>query len=226
MTFDFDSRPSTSPLVEVIWRTRSERDADSFISVAVTQWEMVITQQYGRAVCTIRGPETKASPAPIPPDAEFFGITFKLGAFMPALPVGNLVDGGIHLPEATGQSFWLQGSTWQLPTFDNADTFVEKLIRQGLLAYEPVVDEVLQGRIGTLSLRSVQRRFLRATGLTHGTVYQIQRARYAMGLLQQGIGIHDTVAQAGYADQPHLTRSLKRFMGQTPAQLLAVSATR
>ena len=25
---------------------------------------------------------------------------------------------------------------------------------------------------------------------------------------------------AGYADQPHLTRSLKRFIGQTPAQIL------
>lgn len=226
MTFDFDSRPSASPLVEVIWRTRIERDADSFISVAVTQWEMVITKQYGRATCTIRGPETKASPAPIPQDAEFFGITFRLGTFMPRLPIGNLVNGGVHLPGATGQFFWLQGSTWQLPTFDNADTFVERLVRQGQLIYEPVVDDVLQGRFCDLSLHSMQRRFLRATGLTHGTVSQIQRARYAMGLLQQGICIHDTVAQAGYADQPHLTRSLKRFIGQTPAQLMTISATR
>ncbi len=46
------------------------------------------------------------------------------------------------------------------------------------------------------------------------------RARHARTLLQQGISILDTVEQAGYADQPHLTRSLKRFMGQTPAQIL------
>ncbi len=44
-----------------------------------------------------------------------------------------------------------------------------------------------------------------------------------MTLLQQGVSIVDTVDQAGYADQPHLTRSLKRFIGQTPAQLLAAS---
>jgi methylphosphotriester-DNA--protein-cysteine methyltransferase len=38
--------------------------------------------------------------------------------------------------------------------------------------------------------------------------------------LQQGVSILDTIQQAGYYDQPHLTRSLKRFIGQTPAQLL------
>ena len=26
-------------------------------------------------------------------------------------------------------------------------------------------------------------------------------------------------AMSGYADQPHLTRSLKRFAGQTPSQI-------
>jgi AraC-like DNA-binding protein len=33
------------------------------------------------------------------------------------------------------------------------------------------------------------------------------------------VSIGDVVYQAGYADQPHLTRSLKRFIGYTPAQL-------
>jgi len=74
-----------------------------------------------------------------------------------------------------------------------------------------------------LSLRSVQRRFLRATGLTHGLVVQIERAQRAMKLLQQGVSILDTVDQAGYADQPHLTRALKRLVGQTPAQILKVN---
>jgi hypothetical protein len=29
----------------------------------------------------------------------------------------------------------------------------------------------------------------------------------------------DTIHEVGYFDQPHLTRSLKYFIGQTPAQL-------
>jgi len=36
----------------------------------------------------------------------------------------------------------------------------------------------------------------------------------------QGVSLLDTIEQAGYYDQPHLTRSLGRFIGQTPAQLL------
>jgi methylphosphotriester-DNA--protein-cysteine methyltransferase len=84
---------------------------------------------------------------------------------------------------------------------------------------DPVVDAALQGQLPELSLRSIQRRFLRATGLTHSFILQIERARQALALLAQGIPILDVVDQAGYADQPHLTRSLKRLMGQTPAQI-------
>ena len=223
--FDFDSRLSDAPFVEAIWHTRSEGVGPSFISVAATHWEMVVTRQYGHVTFTVRGPETKASTAPIPQNAEFLGIIFKLGTYMPALPVKDLVDGGINLPEAANQSFWLHGSTWQLPNFDNADTFVDRLVRQGLLTREPIVAEVLQRQIPhkDLSIRSMQRRFLRATGLTQGAVYQIQRARLAMTFLQRGISIHDTVDQAGYADQPHLTRALRRFMGQTPAQIIMLN---
>jgi AraC-like DNA-binding protein len=222
MKFSFEERPSDSPYVEMVWRTQSE-GGGSFISSAASKMEMVVTKQKNRISFTVRGPETKASPAPIPDDAEFFGIVFKLGTFMPHLPATELVDTGINLPGAANQSFWLQGSAWQFPTFDNADTFVNRLVRQGLLAHEPVVEAALQGRLKDLSIRSVQRRFLRATGLTHTAVYQIERARQAAALLERGVPILDTVEQAGYADQPHLTRSLKRLIGQTPAQILRIA---
>ncbi len=218
MQFVFDNRPSDAPFVEAIWRTQSA--GGTFISAATSNLEMVVTKQKNTISFTVRGPETKASQAPIPEDAEIFGIIFKLGTFMPCLPASELVDRGINLPEAAGQSFWLHGSAWQFPDFDNADTFVERLVRQGLLAHEPIVEAALQGQSHDLSVRSVQRRFLRATGLTHGAVCQIQRAQQAAALLQQGVSILDTVEQAGYADQPHLTRALKRLIGQTPAQLI------
>jgi len=222
MIFIFDERPSDSPFVETIWHTQSER-AGSFISQAVSHWEMVVTRQNGKTTLTVRGPETKATPSPIPADAEFFGITFTLGAFMPHLPTNNLVNVATNLPEATSQSFWLYGSAWQFPDYENADTFVDRLVRDGLLVREPVVEAALQGQLKDLSLRSVQRRFLRATGLTQGAILQIERARQALTLLQQGVSLLDTVEQAGYADQPHLTRSLKRFTGQRPAQIVRLS---
>jgi AraC-like DNA-binding protein len=71
-----------------------------------------------------------------------------------------------------------------------------------------------------MSRRTIQRRFLQATGLTYNMMFQIQRARYATSLLKQGVSILDAVDQAGYSDQPHMTRALKHFMGQTPGQIL------
>jgi AraC-like DNA-binding protein len=182
---------------------------------------MVVTKQKDKIYLTVRGPETKAMPAPIPEDAEFFGVNFKLGTFMPHLPARELVDGEVNLPEAASRSFWLHGAAWQFPDFENADTFIDRLVREGLLVREPVVDAALQGQLKDLSLRSIQRRFLQATGLTHSAVRQIQRARQAVALLQQGVSILDTVYELGYFDQPHLTRSLKHFVGQTPAQIAA-----
>jgi hypothetical protein len=38
--------------------------------------------------------------------------------------------------------------------------------------------------------------------------------------LTQGVSILDTVHEAGYFDQAHLTRSLRHFIGQTPARII------
>lgn len=223
MTLVFEERPSDSTFVERVWRCHSER-AGSFHSIAATHWEMVLWRRNRKTILTVRGPETKATALDYPADREWFGITFKLGTFMPYLPPGNLVDQrDANLPVATSKSFWLHGSAWQLPDFENADTFVDRLLREGLLVRDPVVEAVLQGQPQALSPRSLQYRFLQATGLTHKAIQQIERARRAMTLLQQGNSILDTVYEVGYADQPHLTRSLKRLLGQTPAQIARVS---
>jgi AraC-like DNA-binding protein len=216
--FRFEESWPDSPFVHKVWRTRSE-PAETFISVADSHWEMVVTRQRGKTSLTVLGPETRASTAPIPEDAEFFGIRFRLGAFIPTLPVGRLVDGSLTLPEATGRSFWLNGSAWEFPGFDDADVFLRRLERQGLLIRDPVVEDALRGHVPDRSRRSVQRRVLRATGLTQGTIRQIERASRAVDLLEGGVPIVDAVALAGYADQAHLTRSLRRFAGQTPGQI-------
>jgi AraC-like DNA-binding protein len=219
MIFTFEERPSDSPFVERIWRAHSER-AGSFISVAASHWEMVVTRQNGQAMLTVRGPETKATPLDCSADGAWLGIRFKLGTVMPHLPTSHLVDGAVNLPDAGSRSFWLHGSAWQFPDFDTADTFVERLVRDELLVCEPVVQAALQHELKDRSLRTAQRHFLRTTGLTHSTVRQIERARYATTLLRQGRSILDVVYEAGYFDQPHLTRALKHFIGLTPAQIM------
>jgi len=212
MIFHVEARLSDIPLVERIWRTQGDRTGE-FISQAKVTSEMVWTTYDGKITFTVRGPETKATILDYRSvGAEFLGITFKLGAFMPHLLPKDLRDGrDVNVPEVTRRSFWLYGSKWQIPDYENADTFVASLIREGLLMTDPLVNTMLEGRSPRLSIRSVQYRFLRATGLTNKTIQQIERARYAGSLLQRGVSILDTVFEAGYADQAHLTRSLKRF---------------
>lgn len=222
MKFVFEERLSDSRYVDRIWRTESE-GGGSFISVAESHWGIVVTRQVGRTYLTVRGPETKATPAPVPKDAEFFGIGFKLGTFMPHLPARMLVDSETNLPDATSKSFWLKGSAWEFPNFDNADTFVDRLVREGLLVRDPIVEAVMNDQAAALSVRSLQYRFLRATGLTYKVIQQIERARRARALLEQGLPFLDTVYETGYFDQAHLTNSLKRFTGLTPTQVIRLN---
>jgi hypothetical protein len=219
MIFAVDERGSDSPFVERVWRASSELGGP-FLSIAMSHWEMVVTKLDGRTTVTVRGPETKATPLRCPAGGAWVGIRFRLGTVMPYLPPRVLVDASTDLPEVGGDAFWLHGSAWEMPNFDNAEVFVNRLVRDGLLVQVPVVDAVLHNALHERSLRTAQRHFVRTTGLTHGAVRRIERARYATTLLQQGVSILDTVHAAGYFDQPHLTRSLKRFVGQTPAQIM------
>lgn len=219
MEFVFDTRSPQPTYVETIWHTRTQR-AGTFTSVAAINWEVVFMTLNGETSIVARGPETRASEADFPAGAEFLGITFKLGTFMPHLSVRTLRDRqDAVLPLASNTSFWLDGSTWELPTFENADVFIERLIRQGILVRDPVVEAAIHGHAPDLSVRSLQYRFLRATGLSHRTIQQIGRARRAVALLECGTPIAATAFELGYFDQAHLTNALKRLMGRTPARI-------
>ena len=219
MFLNFEDRPSDSPIVERVWRSRSERGG-SFVSIAATNFEIAVTRVGGRTFLTLRGPETKATAIECPPEGEWLGIRFKLGTFMPSLTPEALRDhNDVTLPHASSRSFWLNGSAWEYPDFDNAEDFVARLVQKGIVTRDPAVDAVMRSEPSAQSLRTAQRHFLRATGLTHRTVQQIERARHATNLLRQGASILDTVYDAGYFDQAHLTRSLKLLVGQTPAEV-------
>ena len=219
MQFSFDYQPSDSPLVEAVWRTRSN-GGGYFDSLAESHWGLIITKQNGGASVTLLGPQTQAKSAPVPEDAEMMGVVFKLGTIMPQLAVADIVDKGITMPAAAKNRFWLYGSSWQIPDFENIDTFIAKLTRQGGLAHEPVVAKALaQDSPKGLSTRSMQRQFLRTTGMTRNTVRQIERARSALLLMQQGIATTEVIGQTGYYDQPHLIRSFAHYLGHRPTQI-------
>lgn len=216
----FEDRDADHPFVEKVWRCHSER-GDSFISVAANHSEMAITKLNGKRFITLRGPETVATSMDCPAEGEWVGIRFKLGTFLPQFLPGSLRDhNDVNLPTATSHSFWLNGSAWDYPDFENAEAFVKRMVASGLLLRDRVVADVLLQQPSEHSLRSAQRHFLRSTGITYTTFRQVERARHATQLLREGVPILDVVGRLGYFDQAHLTRSLKRFIGQSPTKVV------
>ena len=65
-----------------------------------------------------------------PAHGEWFGIQFKVGTFMSLMRSSHLRDRNeVTLQNATRGSFWLNGSAWDFPDFENAETFVRRLVR-------------------------------------------------------------------------------------------------
>ena len=55
---------------------------------------------------------------------------------MPDLPVAELVDGAVNLPNAGRELVLVERPAIPLPSFDNADTFVGRLVRAGALVHD------------------------------------------------------------------------------------------
>ncbi len=204
-----------------VWRSESSRDGQ-FLSVAYPQWEIVISRIAGKLHIVLRGAETVATQVGVPGNGSWIGLRFRSGAVMSAIDFVRLRDSAITLPVVGRNRFWLAGRAWEVPTFENADDFVAHLARCGLVRHDPVV---LASRIEPISdkdgLRRQQRHFIKATGLSKQAIATIERAQRAALMLRNGLSINDTVTAAGFSDQSHLTRSLTRLIGITPAQLLS-----
>src|SRR5262245_20727564 len=87
----FEDRDSDHPFIEKVWRGHSER-ADTFLSVAASNFEMVLTHLKGRRFLTLRGPETAATVMDCPAEGEWLGIRFRPGTFLPQFLPGALRD--------------------------------------------------------------------------------------------------------------------------------------
>lgn len=219
MSLISEERLSESPYVAKIMRGWTVRDGSS-IRPAEINWHLVFVKHPGGTLALVVGPLTTSGIASWGEGAEILWIQFKLGVFMPHLPTKDYLNREQALPDASSQRFWLKGAARQVPDFENAESFIERLVREEELVRDPVVNAALDEQPLDMSARTVRHRFLQATGQTQSHIRQYERAIKAASLLRHGVSILDTVFETGYFDQPHMTRSLKQFIGYTPAQIL------
>ena len=219
MSMISEKRFSDSPYVESVMRGLTLSEGTS-IRPAEIHWHMVFVKHQGGTQVLAVGPLTRSGIVSWGEGGEILWIKLKLGVFMPHLPMKSYVNAEQTLPDASRDRFWLKGAAWQIPDFENVETFIERLVREEDLVHDPLVRVALQEAPAEVSPRTVRHRFLQATGQTQKHIHQYERAIKAASLLRHGVPIMDTVFEAGYFDQPHLTRSLRRFLGYTPAQIL------
>jgi hypothetical protein len=203
-----------------VWTGRCDSPTD-FSSIASSGPGIGVAHIGGVTTVHLRGPVTKAATLSCPPDSEYFGVDFRLGAYLPMFPPAGLADGqDCVLPRLPDGRILLGGRAWEVPTPQNVDVFIDRLERAGLLVVDPMIEELWHGgAVRGLPERTAQSRFVRAVGLSRRTLQVIARARHAARRLRAGAAVADVVCEAGYYDQPHLTRSLRRLIGHTPVDV-------
>lgn len=222
MSMISEERLSDSPYIESVTRGWTLREGTT-IRPAEIHWHMVFVKHPGGTLALAVGPLSTSGVASWGEGGEILWIKFKLGVFMPHLPMKGYLNAEQTLPDASRDRFWLKGAAREIPNFENVETFIDRLVREEDIVRDRVVTVALQDEPIEISDRTLRHRFLQATGQTQKHIRQYERAIKAASLLRHGISILDTVFEAGYFDQPHLTRSLKQFLGYTPAQILRES---
>jgi len=101
------------------------------------------------------------------------GLTDLNDVLLPTLPSGRIL---------------LDNRDWEMPTEQNIDVFVNRLVHAGLLIFDPLVDEIRHGeRPRGVSERIAQIRFRRAVGISHRKLVSIEQAQHAAELLTSAL---------------------------------------
>jgi hypothetical protein len=187
-------------------------------------WDMVFLKRGDDLMVLRTGLTTKTVIHEAAAGDEILSIAFAPDTFMPLMPGELMLNEGVPLQKIGRDRFWIGTDVVEIPDFGNADAFVDSLVRREIVQRNGLVTSIVSGQPMAMTERTMQRHFLRTTGLTYKSFTQIERAQKAMALLQMGRPAADVAFALGYADQPHLIRSLKAIMGETPRALAAQAA--
>lgn len=206
-----------SPLVAAVSFMRVERAGNMLVPPDGT-WDLVFIRDADGMRAIRTGLTTRAVRLRHTGTEEILAISFKASVTMAGVdPVVSLDNG--YVLEGDRRRFVVAGEILEIPTFDNADVFVERLEKLGLLQANPAIQSILDGEPVAVSARTLQRQFKLTTGMTHKRFTMIERAKLAAESLRRGQAAQNVVHTLGFYDQAHLINSLREIIGQTPSQI-------
>lgn len=184
----------------------------------------------------VAGPDTVAWQRRLPAGTTITGVRFQPGAAVTLLDLkpGELLNNRVDAAEFAGR--WSGETAEQLyAAAGNEHVVFEDVLRERLRrarAIDPLVREAVRLALGDpapvvsgiaqllgISERQLHRRSCDALGYGMKQFMTIARLQRAMAL--QLPTIADIAASAGYADQAHLSREVRRMTGLTPTELIA-----
>lgn len=230
---EWGPRESLARHVDCVWAERSSRDEPLLPDAAV---ELV----WSGTGLFVRGADTRPHAVGSFPERTFVVVRFRPGAGAGVLGLHGteLADArvGVSALWGCGEMERLESRLAACTSAAQAAELLEDIVAARVSEPpDPAVEAVvaalrspnvrvaaLADRIG-VSERQLRRRCTAALGYgpkTLGCILRFQRFR-AMAAARTGVGLAELAAEAGCADQPHLTRECVRFAGRTPGMLLA-----
>lgn len=221
----YESRSSDLPGINCIWHAIAEDDG-VFTDPANEYWGLAFTKHAdGIFSAELIGPTLMPRKLDSYRGEEYWGVEFKAHIVMRDIDKAAILGDMVQLPVRENM-VCLHGKDYAIPLYDGLEALTDQLIRDGCIEANAHILQSLKGSGAGFSERSWQRHFKRVTGITKKQIKQLERSRYAFFLLQQGMSAAVAATEAGYADQAHMTRSLKLIRSETPAQIIAQHVAR
>jgi AraC-like DNA-binding protein len=161
-------------------------------------------------------------------DTRFIGVRLRPGVRITGIGAPDHPGAGDVDLESVGPqtSEWFR-SLRQDP--GRADELLAEAVDRWVRPADPVTRELLEALTrdqrtvegaGRLSSRSIRRKVSKGAGAPPTFWIQLRRARAAgLRLVTTTDPLTEVAFSCGYADQPHMIRSVKAIMGQTPGQI-------
>ncbi|WP_420114903.1 helix-turn-helix domain-containing protein [Pseudactinotalea sp.] len=216
----YEQRSPDSPDIECVWQARATR-VERYLAPAVEYWDLWFAREPdGEQLAGLSGPALGHRWISSVAGEHSWGVQLKAHVVVPGVSKSLLLGGEQRLL-VQDQHIVIGQHRVPLPEYDELEAFVDRLLGLDLLRSDDDVRRMLSGEDVGYSERHRQRRVRAVTGLTRKRIAQLERAREAFAMLQQGVAPAECAVRCGFADQAHLTRSLRAFHGQTPARILA-----
>lgn len=179
---------------------------------------IILVKSASSAEVILRGPETKPRGDILLPGYTWTGIRLQPGIQLKNFPTQQFTDKFQTLPADTDGRFQFEGTLLQFPDFTNAEQLIEQMYDLGYISGKVLNSQELP-RQG-MSPKTYSRFIKQSTGLSPYKLHQLQRMAEALRLLRRGMPAATVASELGFADQAHLTRAAKQYLGHTPKELL------